>query len=182
VPPNDIRPHNERTGVERLLELVTIFNDFTAEERAAIAAKLVPRLYDEGETLLEPGVVSQSLFILGRGVLSFTREVAEGEIELLRIGPGEHFGEIGLLTGAASTARISALTATTVYELAKGQLTPILEARPQVAHALSRALARRLAAGGSIPPAEVDESVPQPKLTEWFMERLRRLHDVVSAK
>jgi len=182
APPNDTRLHKERGGVERLLELVTIFNDFTAEERAAIAAKLVPRLYHEDETLLEAGVVSQSLFIVGRGVLSFTREVAEGEIELLRIGPGEHFGEIGLLTGAASTARISALTAATVYELAKGHLTPILEARPQVAQALSRALARRLAAGGSIPPAEVDESVPQPKLTEWFMERLRRLHDVVSVK
>ena len=182
LPPNDNRLHSDRTGIEKLLELVTIFNHFTSEERAAIAAKLVPRLYDEGETLVEPGVVLQSLFIVGSGVLSFTREVVEGEIELLRIGPGEHFGEIGLLTGAGATARISALTATTVYELAKGNLTPILEARPQVAQALGRALARRQAAGALSASAEVDESVPQHKLTEWFMERLRRLHDVVSVK
>src|SRR5438552_7440376 len=182
LPPNDNRPHNERTGIERLLELVAIFNDFTSEERAAIAAKLVVRLYNEGETLVEPGVVLQSLFIVGNGVLSFTREEVEGEIELLRIGPGEHFGEIGLLTEAAATARISALTATTVYELAKGNLTPVLEARPEVAQALCRALARRQAAGALSVSAEVDGSVPQHRLTEWFMERLRRLHEVVGVK
>ena len=167
---------------DKEIELVAIFDDFTSEERAAIAAKLVVRLYNEGETLVEPGVVLQSLFIVGNGVLSFTREEVEGEIELLRIGPGEHFGEIGLLTGAAATARISALTATTVYELAKGNLTPVLEARPEVAHALGRALARRQAAGALSVSAEVDGSVPQHRLTEWFMERLRRLHEVVGVK
>jgi signal-transduction protein with cAMP-binding, CBS, and nucleotidyltransferase domain len=181
-PPNDNRVHDERTGIERLLEMVAIFDDFTSDGRTAIAAKLVPRLYDEGAILVEPGVVLQSLFIVGSGVLSFTREVAEGEIELLRIGPGEHFGEIGMLTGTAATARISALTAATVYELAKEHLTPILEARPQVAQALCRALARRQAAGASSDSAEVVESIPRHKLTEWFMERLRRLHDVVAVK
>jgi len=181
-PPNDNRVHDERTGIERLLEMVAIFDDFTSDGRTAIAAKLVPRFYDEGAILVEPSVVLQSLFIVGSGVLSFTREVAEGEIELLRIGPGEHFGEIGLLTGTAATARISALTGATVYELAKEHLTPILEARPQVAQALCRALARRQAAGASSDSAEVVESIPQHKLTEWFMERLRRLHDVVAVK
>jgi len=182
LPPNNARLHDERTGIERLLELVEIFNGFTSEERAAIAAKLVPRLYDEGETLVEPGAVLHSLFIVGNGVLSFTRKLAEGEIELLRIGPGEHFGEIGLLTGTAAAARISALTATTVYELAKEHLTPILEARPQVAQALGRALARRQAVNASSASPEIVESIPQHKLTEWFMERLRRLHDVVSVE
>ena len=179
-PPNDNRLRDDRTCLERVLELVT--NDLTSEEFAAIAAKLVPRLYDEGETVVEAGVALQSLFIVGRGVLSFTREVAEREIELLRIGPGEHFGEIGLLTGAAETARISALTATTTYELAKGHLTPILDARPQVARALSQAMARRQAASALSDSAKLDEAVPQHRLTEWFMERLRRLQDVVSVK
>ncbi len=127
-----------RTGVERLLELVAIFATFVPEERAAIAAKLKERSYDEGEILVEPGTVLQSLFIIGNGVVSFTHEGIEGEMELLRLGPGDHFGEIGMLTGVANAARISALTPTTVYELAKADLTPILEARPQVAKELCR--------------------------------------------
>jgi small-conductance mechanosensitive channel/CRP-like cAMP-binding protein len=180
LPANGYRRHDHRTGIEWLLELVTIFNNFAPEERAAIAAKLVPRSYDEGETLVEPGVVLQSLFIVGRGVLSFTREEDGGEIEVLRIGPGEHFGEMGLLTGAAATVRISALIATTVYELAKADLAPILDARPQVAQELCRALARRQA-GVSV-SAEVDHAVPSHNVSKWFMERLHRLYDVVSAK
>ena len=38
-----------------------------------IAAKLKQKTYDQGETLVEPGTVLQSLFIVGSGVLSFSR-------------------------------------------------------------------------------------------------------------
>jgi CRP-like cAMP-binding protein len=55
-----------------------------------IAAKLKEKSYDEGEILVEPGAVLQSLFIVGSGVLSFTREEIEGDFELLRLGPGDH--------------------------------------------------------------------------------------------
>ena len=171
-----------RTGVERLLELVDIFATFTPEERADVAAKLKQRSYDEGETLFEPGIVLQSLFIIGSGVVSFTQEGIEGDMELLRLGPGDHFGEIGMLTGAAATARISALIPTTVYELAKADLTPILEARPQVAQELCRALARRQAAGQLSASPELDESVPKHRLTAWFSDRIHRLYTVVNVE
>ncbi len=171
-----------RAGVERLLELVAIFATFTPEERAAVAAKLKPRSYDEGETLVEPGIVLQSLFIIGSGVVSFTREGIEGEMELLRLGPGDHFGEIGLLTGAAASARITALIPTTVYELAKADLTPILEARPQVAQELCRALARLQAAGRLSASPELDERIPKHRLTDWFSDRIHRLYNVVNVE
>src|SRR5712671_387967 len=93
-PVADGEARKSRTVIERLLELVDIFATFAPEERAAIAAKLKRRSYEEGETLVEPGIVLQSLFIIGSGVLSFTHEGIEGEMELLRLGPGDHFGEI----------------------------------------------------------------------------------------
>ena len=127
-----------RTGVERLLELVTIFATFTPEERAAIAAKLTQHSYDEGETLLETGAVSQSLCIIGNGVVSITVDGPEGDIEVLRLGPGDVFGEFGLLAGTPSPGRVCALMPATVYELAKSDLSPILKARPQVAQKLCR--------------------------------------------
>jgi len=168
------------TGIDRLLELVAIFATFTPEERSVIAAKLKEKSYDEGEILVAPGAVLQSLFIVGNGVLSFTREEIEGDIELLRLGPGDHFGEIGMLTGAGAVAKLSALIPTTVYELAKADLTPILEARPQVAQELCRALARRQAVAGLEASPELDEILPKHRLTSWFSERLHRLYDVVN--
>src|SRR5215470_7525165 len=136
-----------KIGPERLLELVAIFASLTHDERRAIVAKLTPASYDQGETLVEPGTVLHSLFIVGAGVLSLTREASDGESELLRLGPGDHFGELGMLTGAPAPAKISALLPATIYELAKEDLSPILEARPAVAHELCQALARRQRAG-----------------------------------
>jgi small-conductance mechanosensitive channel/CRP-like cAMP-binding protein len=171
-----------RSSVERLLDLVDIFATFAPVERAAIAAKLKRRSYDEGEALVEPGVVLQSLFIIGSGVVSFTHEGIEGEMELLRLGPGDHFGEIGMLTGVAATARISALVPVTVYELAKADLTPILEARPPVAQELCRTLARLQAAGRLSASPELEESVPKHRLTDWFSDRIHRLYNVVNVE
>jgi small-conductance mechanosensitive channel len=175
-------PRRSKTGPERLLDLVAIFASLTTDERKSIAAKLKQKSYDHGETLVEPGTVLQSLFIVGTGVLLFTQEGSLGEIELLRIGPGDHFGEIGMLTGTPATAKISALMPATVYELAKDDLSPLLEARPDVAQELCRALAQRQAAGQLVASDELVEAVPANRLTTWFSERLHRLYDMANVE
>ena len=171
-----------KTAAERALDLVAIFAALTADERHSLAAKLKPRTYDRGEALLEPGTVLHSLFIIGAGVLSLTCLVSEGEIELMRLGPGDHYGEIGLLTGAAAIGKISALAPTTVYELAKDDLAPVLEARPPVAHELCRALALRQAAGQLIASPEIAANVPPNRVAGWFSDRLHRLFDLAAAQ
>jgi small-conductance mechanosensitive channel/CRP-like cAMP-binding protein len=163
----------QRSQAETALDLVTIFAALTQPERAAIAAKLAHRFYDEGEILLEPGTVMNSLVVVATGVLSCIRD--ETEIEWGRLGPGDHFGEIGLLTGAPSVSKIVALRPVLVYELAKADLTPLLEARPELSQELSRALAQRLAAGRST-AAELDTALPANRLASWFSERLHRLY------
>jgi small-conductance mechanosensitive channel/CRP-like cAMP-binding protein len=178
----DLSSQKLQTGPERLLESVSIFASLTTDERKTIAAKLKPKSYDQGETLVEPGTTLHSLFIVGGGVLSFTREESVGEIELMRIGPGDHFGEIGMLTGAGATAKITALIPTTVYELAKDDLSPVLKARPEVSQGLCRALAQRQAAGQLVASSELAEAVPVNRLTTWFADRLHRLYDLASAE
>jgi small-conductance mechanosensitive channel/CRP-like cAMP-binding protein len=165
---------------ERALNLVVIFASLTPDERRSLAAKMRQKTIDKGEVLLKPGVVLQSLFIIGTGVLSLTRVVAGSEIELMRLGPGDHFGEVGLLTGAPSTATISALMPTTVYELTKDDLAPVLEARATVAQELGRELARRQAAGQLIASPEMGDAVPQNRVASWFADRLHRLFDLAS--
>jgi CRP-like cAMP-binding protein len=167
---------------ERLLHLVSIFATLTSDERKSIAAKLKHTSYDRGDILLESGQVLNSLFIVGTGVLSATRDDGDGEFELWRLGPADHYGEIGMLTGAPSTTKLTALMPVMVYELAKGDLAPILEARPEVAHELSCALAERQAAARLTASSELDESVPTNRLTTWFSERLHRLYDVANAR
>ncbi|HSY89551.1 MAG TPA: mechanosensitive ion channel family protein [Verrucomicrobiae bacterium] len=165
---------------QRVLAQSTIFADLTPEERAALANKLQRKLYEPGEALLEPGVVLSSLFLIGSGVLSVTHPEAKKWVEILRLGPGDHFGEIALLTGEGAWGRITALTPTVVYELPKKDLAPILEARPQVAHELSRALAQRQAAGRMVSSAERGTSEPTANASRWFTERLQKLFNLRS--
>jgi CRP-like cAMP-binding protein len=128
--------------------------------------------------VVEPGSVLQSLFIVGAGVLSVTRRDDGGETELLRFGPGDTFGEIGLLTGKSCGASVTALAPCTVYELAKTDLAPILEARPQIAHELSRALAQQQVAGRAFVTAELDKSEMKGRLSTWFSERIHKLFEL----
>ncbi len=123
-----------------------------------------------------------SLSIIGAGVLSFTSAVSVGGIEFLRIGPGDHFGEIGMLTGRPAEATVRALTPVIVYELSKADLAPVLEARPEVAREMCRALARRQAAGKLLVSTEIDKNAPPTRIAAWFSDRLHRLFDVVVAE
>jgi small-conductance mechanosensitive channel len=176
------KPETPKTAAERATDLVAIFADLTKEERKALAAKARHKHYEEGDVLVEPGNVLHSLFIIGAGVVSLTAVVSESEIELLRIGPGDHFGEIGMLTGHPSEATLRALVPVTTYELAKGDLAPVLEARPEVSHELCRALAKRQAAGQLIVAAGIDKTVPPSRVAAWFSDRLHRLFDLASAE
>ena len=146
-----------------------------------LAGKAKHRHYDAGETLAEPGQVLKSLFIVGAGVLSFTSVVSRREIEVLRIGPGDHFGEIGMLTGHPAQATAKALAQVTTYELSKEDLAPVLEARPEVSIELCRALALRQTAGKLLASTEIDNSVPPSRVAAWFSDRLHRLFDLAIA-
>ena len=153
----------------------------TPNERAAIAGKLKQASYEAGETLVKPGDVLQSLFIVGSGVLSVTWPSRVGDKDELRFGPGDYFGEIGLLTGAPAGGIITALAPSVVYELAKADLRPTLEARPQIAQELARVLAERIATGRALSPADLDATAAAEGLSAWFSQRVHKLFELNSA-
>jgi CRP-like cAMP-binding protein len=150
----------------------------TPDERAAIAAKLKKASYEKGDVLVKPDDLLQSLFIVGSGVLSVTRPDNIAEKEWLRFGPGDYFGEMGLLAGKHATASITAVAPSTVYGLTKADLKPILEASPEIAQELSRAMAQRLETGHGLTTAELDKTIPTRGSSAWFSQHIRRLFEV----
>src|SRR5208282_2302252 len=89
-----------------------------------------------------------------------------------QFGPGDYFWEMGLLAGKRSTANITALAPSTVYELTKADLRPILEARPEIAQELSRAMAQRLETGRGLTTVELDRTVPTRGSSAWFSQHI----------
>ena len=78
-------------------------------------------------------------------------------------------------------ANITALAPSTVYEFAKTDLAPILEARPQIAQELGRALAQQQVAGRALATAELDKTEATRRLSTWFSERIHKLFELTSA-
>jgi CRP-like cAMP-binding protein len=171
----------EQANPRAILDLAEIFVNLTPSERAEIAGKLKQASYEKGEALVKPEDVLQSLFIVGGGVLEATLRNSDGENDQLRFGPGDYFGEMGLLTGTPASATIAALAPSIVYELTKADLRPILEARPEIAQELSRAMAQRLAAGRGL--ARTAVGTPAAKgLSAWISVQMHKLFELSSAK
>ena len=144
---------------DALLTDTALFHDLAAKHRAMLASKMVRRTLDPTTTLLSQGGIQASMFIVASGVLEASRTIANHSHIVGRIGPGEYFGEIGLLTGAPNAGTILALTRCIVFELRKEDIEPILKEDPGLAQAFDTSvrrsqafLARDAAAAVSAPP------------------------------
>ena len=159
--------------VERLVAFTPIFSRLTPPERAAIATAMVRETIEPGNTVLEHGVVSQAMYVVGSGVLSITREIGGREIEITRMSTTDHFGAGGLLGGVPTLAKVSALTRAVVFRLEKADLARLAEARPGFADDLSRELAARRLMGQNAIEAQDSKGSSEESLANWFAQHLR---------
>jgi CRP-like cAMP-binding protein len=82
-----------------------------------ISADALERLFPEfstemvgaGATVIREGDAADRFYVIAEGCAVVTRCTAGGEEELARLGPGEYFGEMGMITGQPrnATVRIS---------------------------------------------------------------------------
>ncbi len=99
----------------RLLETVQIFATLPPDERARLAAAARESLYAVGETVVREGDAGSSMFVVARGEMVVTLDPSAHEVA--RLGPGDFFGEMSLLTGAPRTASVTAVTDVEVLEI-----------------------------------------------------------------
>jgi CRP-like cAMP-binding protein len=170
--PFALPPNTARLGPldvqRRFLDHVAIFAPLSEDERDALAPKMTRHTYKTGDVLVDHGAVVKALFILSSGALVALQGTEEGEGEVIRLAPGDCFGQAGVLTGAAAAYKVKALTRTVVYEIAKDDLAPILKQRPAIAAELGQILARREAVGQS----RLDELAPPDRQAGNLAARL----------
>lgn len=92
------------------LEKLAIFKDLTSKQIDELFVWVQRRDYAAGDTIIKEGRVASGLFILIGGTVSVVKASNYGKIRLAEITAPSIFGEIGLLSGSARTARIRALT------------------------------------------------------------------------
>jgi small-conductance mechanosensitive channel len=115
---------------------IPLFQELPPAARRWLEARLVRHALELGQVLFSQGDTEASLFVVTSGVLEVSRTSDGVTSRVGRIGAGDYIGEIGLLTGAAHAASVTALTPCTVFELSKDQVAPLLAERPDVLHRL----------------------------------------------
>jgi len=172
--PGNAESDAERTAtLEKALTRISLFAPLSFDERGTIAARLRTHKVMAGTPLVRAGESGDSMFLISEGVLIVKTRTENGEEnEVSRLGPGDYFGEMSLLTGTPRSANVMALTDGWVHELAKDDLAPIMAARPALPRELGRVLAARqrsLAEAGKAEarPDETDESYAE-RISAWI--------------
>jgi small-conductance mechanosensitive channel len=112
-------------------------------EKAHLNAQISRRHFQAGEQLLAQNQMIESVHFVFTGMIQITRQVKDGRVlKVRRLGPGDSYGEIALLTGTNSSGTYTALTSGLLLGLQAADLKPILEARPELVESLSHSAAK----------------------------------------
>jgi peroxiredoxin 2/4 len=90
--------------------LEMVFPQVTDPALDALADAAENVLVAPGEAIVEEGDVADRFYVIAAGEVTVTRRTSEGEeVELATLGPGQFFGEVGILAETRRTATVRAV-------------------------------------------------------------------------
>lgn len=125
-----------------VLRTTSLFAGFTDEQLAVVPKVALPRAFEPGTVIVTEGSPANSMFLIVEGEV----EVRVGGRTHRTMGPGNHFGEMALLTDMPRAADVVARTSTTALELSRRHLEGLIASSPRAAVDMLAELARRLRA------------------------------------
>ena len=128
-----------------VLKAVPLFSSFPEEQLRMLAQVVTRRSAARSSTVLAAGDLTDSLYIVLSGRLKVMMSDAEGkEVILSILGPGEFFGEMGLIDDSPRSASVVAIEACELLSIAKRDFKKCLAENFEMAMAVMRGLVRRL--------------------------------------
>ena len=130
----------ERSEIVDTLAGLTLFADLTRPQLEAVAHTLDEQMFADGQRVLRQGLSGSAFYVVLEGEAAV---IIDGT-ERARLGRGEFFGEISVLTGDPPNADIVAVGLLRCLVLSGDDLERFLLGRPQVMLRLLKTEARRL--------------------------------------
>jgi CRP/FNR family cyclic AMP-dependent transcriptional regulator len=124
-----------------LLKRVPIFEGLDDRELERIAASMKQRTFRSGDTVTTEGQGGVGFFVIEDGQAKVT---IHGD-ERRRLGPGDYFGEVALLTDRPRTATITAESDLRCYGMTSWDFKPLVETHGSIAWKLLQAMAKNYA-------------------------------------
>ena len=114
------------------------------EERQALVAEMELEQHDEGHVIISEGQPGTSMYVIASGeVKVFTTGKDNKPVYLAKLGEGDFFGEVSVLTGKPRTATITASQPTSLLRLDKDKLDNALSKYPGIRKVLDEFYRKR---------------------------------------
>lgn len=123
-----------------LLQAVPMFSPLAPSVVEALASRLVAVQVPAGEVMLREGEESDRFYVIEAGLVEVTQDGAV----LRREGPGDFFGEIGLLRDVPRTATITAVEDTTLQALERDDFLAAVTGQREARRVADEVVSRRL--------------------------------------
>jgi small-conductance mechanosensitive channel len=127
-----------------VLRPLPVFAPLSDEQIQTLVGNAALQVFTRGETLVHQGDRGESLFVIRSGSVRIDKSLDGGPATTMaRMGTGDFFGEMSLLTGEPRTASIIAENETEVVVVSKEAFAPVLTADTGILPGLSAALEAR---------------------------------------
>jgi CRP/FNR family cyclic AMP-dependent transcriptional regulator len=128
-----------------VLKAVPLFATFPEEQLRMLTTVVLRKSVTRSTTVMAAGDATDSLYIVLSGRLKVMMSDAEGkEVILAILGPGEYFGEMGLIDDEPRSASVVALEACELLGISKRDFKKALADNFEMTMAVMRGLVRRL--------------------------------------
>lgn len=129
-----------RPPLDELLAKTALFADLSRPQLEAVAHEFDEEAFPEGQRVLRQGLSGSGLYVILDGEAHVVRD---GE-EIARLGRGDFFGEISILTDGQPTSDVVAATLLRCLVIPRPDVERFLLDRPQVMLRMLRSEASRL--------------------------------------
>jgi CRP-like cAMP-binding protein len=124
---------------ESLLKKIPLFAEVPDDDLRKVATFATTEEFPEGATVVKEGGYSNHFYVIQEG----TVKVERGGEHLADLGPGDVFGEQGLLERQERSASVVATSSLRVIKIEHWELSRMRKAMPEVVEELQRRVKER---------------------------------------
>ncbi len=136
----------DSSTILKLLETVRLFEGFGPQDLQDFVARSSNAAFSTGEKIFAEGEAGMHLYVILTGKVEIFRRAGNKNQQLVRLGPGETFGEMALVlpSGVGRTASVQAAEYTRTLAIDRERLAGIPDVAAKVYANIARILASRL--------------------------------------
>lgn len=130
--------------IMRLLGAMPLFKDLTPTQMRKLALSFTSKKFPDGEAIIRQGDPGDAFYVIEKGKCSVQITDPDGnQKEVAKLGKGEYFGEMALLSNAPRSATIKALAETELLVLSKEDFDKMILATLASSGGLEKVSSRR---------------------------------------